>query len=86
MSIGISKIGVNSTMNRILPEKVIEKSDMSIFNKDILLCWSTVHTTPTLLSEIRNQYLWHNTNITKPNGATLNSFRLSRIRIVYTKI
>ena len=54
---------------------------MSTFNKDILISWSSFQIVPVLLSEIGNQYLWHNTNITKPNGATLYSPRLSKIGI-----
>ena len=47
---------------------------MSTFNKDILISWSSFQIVP----EVGKQYLWHNTNITKPNRATLCSQRLSK--------
>ena len=81
LNIGLNKIGINNIMNRVLPEKIIKSSDMSTFNKDILISWSSFQISPVLLSEIGNQYLWHNTNITKPNGATLYSPRLSKIGV-----
>ena len=81
LSIGLNKIGINNIMNRVLSEKIIESSDMSTFNKDILISWSSFQTVPVLLSEIGNQYLWNNTNIRKPNGTPLNSHRLSKIGI-----
>ena len=54
---------------------------MSAFNKDILISWSSFQIVPVLLSEIGNKYLWHNTNITKPNEATLYSQRISKVGI-----
>ena len=41
LNIGLNKIGINSIMNRALPEKIIKSSDMSTFNKDILISWSS---------------------------------------------
>ena len=74
-------MGIKSIMNRVLPETIIKSSDMSNFNKDILISWSSFQRAPVLLSDIGNQHLWHNTNILKPDGSTLNSFRLSKIGI-----
>ena len=81
LNMGLNEIGIHSIMNRVLPEKIIKSADMSTFNKDILISWSSFQTTPALLVEIGNQYLWHNKNITKPNGGTLYSQRLSKIGI-----
>ena len=81
LNAGLSKIGINSIINRVFPKKIIESSDMTTFNKDILLSWSSLQKTPALLLEIGNQHLWHNTNISKPNGTTLYSHRLSKLGI-----
>ena len=81
LSTSLNEMGIKSIMNRVLPETIIKSSDMSNFNKDILISWSSFQCAPVLLSEIGNQHLWHNTNILKPDGSTLNSFRLSKIGI-----
>ena len=81
LNVALAKIGINDIMNRVLPEKIIDSSDMSTFNKDILNSWYSFQCVPTLCSEIGNQHLWHNVNITKPNGHTLYSKRLSKIGI-----
>ena len=52
--------------------------EISDFNKEMLICWSNFQRCPSDCLEIGNQLLWHNENITTPNGETIYYPRLSK--------
>jgi hypothetical protein len=85
LNIALQNIGGGSITNRLFSEKNIKISNMSNFNKEILIAWNSSQNTPSTAPEIGNQYLWCNYNITKPNGTPLISQRLSKIGINYVK-
>ncbi len=85
LNIALQNFGGSNILNKHFSEKSVKMSTMSEFNKEILIAWNSYQNTPITASEIGNQYLWSNYNITKPNGAPLNSQRLSKIGINYVK-
>ena len=71
--------------NRKVPIDILKKTDMSNFNKEILIAWNKHQKYPTTPEEIGNQYLWHNENIKTANGKTIFHPLLSKSGINYVK-
>ena len=75
---GLRKLDKCESINRKIPLKIISKMEISDFNKELLICWSNFQSFPSECLEIGNQLLWHNENITTPNGETIYYPRLSK--------
>ena len=73
---GLHKLDKCISINRKIPLRIISGMELSDFNKEMLICWNNFQTFPSDSLEIGNQLLWHNENITTPNGETLYYQRL----------
>ena len=81
----LKKIGGCNILNRKIPQDVIKQLKMSDFNNEMITIWNKAQDIPSRREEIGNQYLWHNENITTPNGKTLNYPRMSKLGINFVK-
>ena len=85
MTLDLTKIGGDDILNRKIPQKCIQNSKLSNFNKDILLTFEKYKEYPTLPIEIGNQYLWRNDYIKTPNNTTIEYTLLKKAGINYVK-
>jgi len=74
----LAKSGSIDILNRKLPNTLIVKSEMSEFNKDMLLVWNKTQNSPCTPEEIGNQSLWSNQHIKTPNNKTINYVNISK--------
>ena len=65
---GLKSTGSVSIINRKIPQNVVENTELSQFNKEIIKSWNQHQKIPKEPEDIANQILWNNEFITKPNN------------------
>ena len=68
---GLKSTGSVSIINRKIPQNVVENTELSQFNKEIIKSWNQHQKIPKEPEDIANQILWNNEFITKPNNETI---------------
>jgi hypothetical protein len=82
---GLKNTGSHNIFNRKIPNNIIEMSELSQFNKELIISWNKVQKFPTEPDEIANQYLWVNEYISKPNKEIIHYQELAKCGINQVK-
>jgi hypothetical protein len=85
MKHSLAKTGGIDVLNRKLPHSFIVNSEMSEFNKEMLLVWNKTQIFPNTPEEIGNQYLWNNQYIKTPSNKAIHYVNISKSGIHQVK-
>ena len=78
---GLKPTGSLNIINRKIPKTVIENSELSQFNEEMITAWNKLQILPKEPEDIANQILWNNEFITKPNNKTIYYEDLAKLGI-----
>jgi len=81
----LGKTGSHNIINRKIPNLILDNSEMSQFNKEIITSWNKVQTLPDEPGNIAYQNIWNNEYICKPNKVTINYPSLVKSGINHVK-